>query len=102
MDAFDFRTQFDLWQFVGITGAPQIERFVEYLKVEWKLPTYIAPLAAILAGVGFNVGLAFFLQNSVGAGAMLGLLTGFAASGWHEIVKKPPTPTIVATTEEKK
>ena len=72
--------------FVGLAGAPAIEQAVQYLKEQWALSTKLAPIAAILLGIATNVGLAVYLDMSLGQAALIGALTGAAASGIH-IVK---------------
>lgn len=85
---FDVNSQFNLVQFVGLAGAPTIQQLVEYLKTEWKLPTYLAPLAAVVLGMIVNVALAAYFGADLRSGILMGILTGGFASGWHEVAKK--------------
>lgn len=78
----------NLLPYIGLAGGPQIQQLVQYLKNEWKLPTYLTPLAAILIGVVINVGLSPFLGTSWQTSIIVGVLAGFVANGWHEIAKK--------------
>lgn len=77
----------DFTQFVGLTGVPLLEQAVQYLKNEWGMPAYLAPLAALLGGVILNDGLAFYLHFSLLMGLYVGLFTGFSTSFWHEMAK---------------
>lgn len=79
---------FNLVQFVGLSGAPTIQQAVQYLRDQWKLPTYLAPFTAVLFGMLMNVGLAWYLHSDLTQGVLVGALTGLFASGWHEIQKK--------------
>jgi hypothetical protein len=83
----------DLTQFFGLAGAPLIESFVEYLKAQWKLPGQFAPLAAVLSALIFNifVGLYLLQTKDIRVVVEAGLLTGFVASGWHELTTPKPT-----------
>jgi hypothetical protein len=85
---FDPNLQFNLVQFAGVSGAPMIQQAVQYLKTEWKMPTVLAPFAAVTLGILFNSSLAVWLSASLHNAVVVGLLTGFFASGWHEIAKK--------------
>lgn len=80
----------DLTQFIGFTGVPLIEQIVQYLKDEWGMPTYLAPLAALLAGVSINLAIANQLHMDLLFSVYVGLFSGFSSSFWHEIAKKPP------------
>jgi enoyl-CoA hydratase/carnithine racemase len=75
----------DLHSFVGLAGAPMIERFVEYLKVEWKLSTYLSPVVALVTGLFLNEALAVYFHTDFVTALFVGLFTGMTASGWHEI-----------------
>lgn len=88
MNPMDVPTVFNLTQYIGLSGVPMIERFVEYLKVEWKLPTYLAPVAATASGVMLNVGLAAYLSLPMANAVAFGFFTGLFSAGWHEIAKK--------------
>ena len=78
---------FNLSSLVGVTGAPVIEQGVEYLKEQWGLPAKLAALAAVALGVILNIALGFYFHFGLVNSIMTGLLTGFVASGWHEISK---------------
>lgn len=75
----------DLHKFVGLTGAPVIEQAVQYLKEQWGLSTKLAPVAALLLGVFFNMALAVYLGLSLPDAVVLGAATGLLASGWHVV-----------------
>lgn len=78
---------FNLNQFIGLAAAPTIERFVEYLKREWKLPTYLTAPVSVLTGILINVGLATYFSVDFKTALLIGAFTGLFASGWHEIAK---------------
>ncbi len=75
----------DPHQFIGVAGAPLVERFVQYFKEQWGVSTSLAPLLSLTFGVLLNVGLASWLGLSLSDAATIGLATGFVASGWHVI-----------------
>lgn len=77
----------DLSQYIGLAGAPTVERIIQYLRVEWKLSSYLAAPVSILIGVLLNLGLASYLYGDLKTAVLVGILTGFAANGWHEIAK---------------
>lgn len=80
-----------LKQFSGLTGVPLVEQVVQYLKMEWRMPSYLAPLAALAAGVGVNVGLAHLFNTDLLVSVYVGLFTGFSSSFWHEMSKPATT-----------
>lgn len=84
---------FDPSQFIGLTGIPLIEQIVQYLKKEWRMPSYLAPLAALAAGVGINLGIGYYTHIDFLTAIYVGLFTGFSSSYWHEMAR-PATPTI--------
>jgi len=71
----------------GLSGVPQIQQFVQWLKYRWELPVKLSPLAAVATGVVVNVGIALLLHMPALSGFEWGLLAGFGACGWHEITK---------------
>lgn len=79
---------FDITSFIGMAGVPMIERIVEYLRVHWRLPSYLAPIAANLIGILLNVAIVTQLQGDIVAGAVVGFFVGFGTSFWHEISKR--------------
>lgn len=88
-------------QFIGLTGVPLIESIVEYLKDNFRLSGYLAPLAALLVGVVLNESLAVYLHQSLLVGFYVGLFSGFSSSYWHEMSKpmpptKPSTPSVTS------
>ncbi len=79
---------FDPRQFIGLSGAPFIEQSVQYFKEQWALPTKLAPLAALILGVGINVGISSWLGLPVTDAVGVGAVTGLFASGWHMVSTK--------------
>jgi hypothetical protein len=79
MNNFDFHT------LVGTGGLTIIESFVQYLKDQWSLPGKLAPLAAIVAGIGLNEVAAYSLHMDLLSALYVGVATGVASSFWHEV-----------------
>ena len=78
---------FDPTQFIGLTGIPLIEQAVQFLKIQFRMPTYLAPIAALIVGVFINVLISLYLHTNVLTGTEVGLLAGFSSSFWHELSK---------------
>lgn len=83
--------QLDPTQFIGLTGVPLVEQVVQYLKDEWRMPSYLAPLAALAVGVALNVAIGHYMGTDFLTNVCVGLFTGFSSSFWHEMSKKAPT-----------
>jgi hypothetical protein len=73
----------------GAAGVPTIQQIVQFIRVEFfrlnKVSAYLAPIFAVLVGVGINVGVAILTHNSIVDGVMIGMLSGALASGYHEL-----------------
>ena len=76
-----------LQPFIGLMGAPIIQQFVEFLKVQFRLPIYLTPWAALFSAILFNEIAALYLQQSTLDAFIIGIFSGFLACGWHEITK---------------
>lgn len=75
---------FDIRTLIGVSGTPQIEAIVQFLKDEWALPRKLAPFASIVIGVLLNILLAMVLMNDVLSAVYTGIFTGLLSSVWHE------------------
>lgn len=71
----------------GIAGIAIVERFIQMLRDQFKLPSYFAPIFAIFAGVIAEVFLAWEFQYAIQDGVIIGLITGYLATLHHEITK---------------
>ena len=78
---------FDLSQYIGLSGIPLVEQVVQYFKNELRMPAYLAPIVALVVAVGLNVGIAEAAHTNLLTGIEIGLLTGFGSSFWHEVSK---------------
>ena len=75
----------DLQAFYGVTGAPLIEGFVEYLKDQWRVSPQLAPVAAFVSAIIWNLILGIVLLGADWKSAvMAGILTALLATGYHE------------------
>lgn len=77
----------DLTSLIGLAGAPTVERMVQYLRKHWKLDEHLTAPVSLIIGVLMNLGLAAYLTGDLKTAFLVGILTGFSASGWHEITK---------------
>lgn len=79
---------FDARSLVGLSGAPTIESFVNYLKDQWRLTPRLAPIASMLAAISLNMGLGILFNSGIYSSLVTGLCTGFLASGWYELTRQ--------------
>lgn len=72
---------------VGLAGAGIVLALVAAVRQALTIPDRFTPLLSIALGLAWNVGLraAEFTDASWGSAAILGVLSGLAASGlWHQ------------------
>jgi hypothetical protein len=74
-------------QIVGAAGIPVIQQAVEFLKVQFKMPTYLAPIAAVIIGAAINTAASYFTGIPTIDGFVIGLGAGALACGYHELTK---------------
>lgn len=79
---------FDIRSLLGLSGVPFVESIVNYLKYQWRLSPRMAPLAAHLVGLIWNIGIGALYGVDIRSGIIAGLLTGFGASVWYEATKE--------------
>lgn len=87
----------DLSQLIGLAGAPVIVALVQLAKVS--APTLDSrwwPAVTLGVAVAWNIALGFYLHGDIGLAAVLGVVTGLAASGLYShatTLVKPTSPT---------
>jgi predicted RND superfamily exporter protein len=74
--------------YLGFGSVPVITALVEFLKRSIpEMPDRFWPLAALVCGVAWNVGLAHYVGGDLAAGFVFGILAGLASSGLYSQVK---------------
>lgn len=75
---------FDPLSLVGLAGAPVVVALVQLVKTSWPdLPTRWFPLFSLFFSVALNLAVALVVSSSLPIAALLGLVTGLAASGFY-------------------
>lgn len=80
-------SSFDPSILIGLGTAPALETIVQFLKEYWSLPSKLAPIAAIVLGIGINAIIGYLLNWDVKSILAIGIISGAGASGWHQIKK---------------
>lgn len=73
---------------IGLGGAGIVKHLVEAVFKPFVPDARFYPLASIVLGVGWNVALAYVLGSPLQAAALMGVLTGLAASGDYDAGKR--------------
>jgi len=73
--------------YVGIGGAPIIERTVQVIREQFKLSSWVAPYLVLLLSTIEQFGLSYILHYSVEQFFINLTATAFAVWGVHEVSK---------------
>ena len=76
--------QIDVSQLFGIAGAPVIVALVQLAKYTFpKLDPRFWPAVVLATAILWNCALGFYLHDSIGLAAIVGIVTGLTASGLY-------------------
>lgn len=74
----------DLKEFAGLAGAPLVVALTALIKTAWpELPDRWWPILSVVWGIALNEALAYLLGTRYDVAALVGVVTGLAASGLY-------------------